>query len=458
MYNIPVELLLGIVDCVEDNSLPNLRLVSKHSTLSPRHWFSNGEATTNAVQEIVFQGNPKGSARRLAPPPQWRDEDISDGAGRDALCRILGLAKFCNLTILRFDFHNRFRELETHSKNAARLTSLTVRSDQSVGVRPAAPLATIHFPALASLLLHDFVLGPADAKTDVLELIPTFVVSPSLAGVRKVAADVNVYSDPIHVFIRNAAAAIGSPSTRLSTRPNPETCNSTGAFFEVKAANFLTAVELSKRSKGALNAYSLYRGVTNAVLTSITKTRLFANEDVVAADPLRKRFGVNPRPRHAMLIETQSFQAILSFASAEELFHPAPHVKMACDHTIYAPGFVRFYKEKWMRGERRFVGLDRGEQAVHLYPLYFPANGMRLPHMQHRVHRLRRATTSTVSSNRHHVSESVFRLESTKTTLPSGKLLLEQPIVQKNGLEIAQTLVSGTVARLRDLGERTPKY
>ena len=28
-----------------------------------------------------------------------------------------------------------------------------------------------------------------------------------------------------------------------------------------------------------------------------------------------------------------------------------------------APGFVRFYKEKWLRGERRFVGvvLDRGE-------------------------------------------------------------------------------------------------
>ncbi|KAF7305062.1 Mitochondrial 54S ribosomal protein [Mycena kentingensis (nom. inval.)] len=47
------------------------------------------------------------------------------------------------------------------------------------------------------------------------------------------------------------------------------------------------------------------------------------------------------------------------------LFHPGPHVKMGRDHTIYAiaPGFVRFYKQKWMRGERRFVGLvlDRGE-------------------------------------------------------------------------------------------------
>ena len=38
---------------------------------------------------------------------------------------------------------------------------------------------------------------------------------------------------------------------------------------------------------------------------------------------------------------------------------------MGHDHTIFAtvPGYVRFYKEKWMRGERRFVGvvLNRGE-------------------------------------------------------------------------------------------------
>jgi large subunit ribosomal protein L27 len=39
---------------------------------------------------------------------------------------------------------------------------------------------------------------------------------------------------------------------------------------------------------------------------------------------------------------------------------------MGRDHTLYAtvPGYVRFYKEKWMRGERKFVGivLNRGEK------------------------------------------------------------------------------------------------
>ncbi|KAF8912104.1 ribosomal L27 protein-domain-containing protein [Gymnopilus junonius] len=48
------------------------------------------------------------------------------------------------------------------------------------------------------------------------------------------------------------------------------------------------------------------------------------------------------------------------------LFHPGQHVKMGRDHTLYAtvPGFVRFYKEKHMRGERKFVGvvLERGDK------------------------------------------------------------------------------------------------
>jgi large subunit ribosomal protein L27 len=39
---------------------------------------------------------------------------------------------------------------------------------------------------------------------------------------------------------------------------------------------------------------------------------------------------------------------------------------MGRDHTIYAtsPGFVRFHKERWMRTDRKYVGivLTRGEK------------------------------------------------------------------------------------------------
>ena len=41
-------------------------------------------------------------------------------------------------------------------------------------------------------------------------------------------------------------------------------------------------------------------------------------------------------------------------------------MKIGRDHTLYAtvPGYVRFYKMKWMRGERKFVGIvfNRGEK------------------------------------------------------------------------------------------------
>ncbi|KAI9571487.1 ribosomal L27 protein-domain-containing protein [Boletus coccyginus] len=47
-------------------------------------------------------------------------------------------------------------------------------------------------------------------------------------------------------------------------------------------------------------------------------------------------------------------------------FHPGQNVAIGRDHTIYAtiPGYVRFYKQKWMRTERKFVGvvLNRGEK------------------------------------------------------------------------------------------------
>ncbi|KAJ7732143.1 short-chain dehydrogenase [Mycena metata] len=145
----------------------------------------------------------------------------------------------------------------------------------------------------------------------------------SFAGVRKAAAEVIAYSEPIHVLIHNAAATLGPFKltvdglesqiatdhvgpflfTKLLTpkllasatgsytprvvfvasgahafgpgvdftaieKPNPETYNAAVVYFQAKSANILTAIELSKRSKGAINAYSLHPGV---ILTNLNQ-------------------------------------------------------------------------------------------------------------------------------------------------------------------------------------------
>ncbi|KAJ7084511.1 hypothetical protein B0H15DRAFT_1023691 [Mycena belliarum] len=137
----------------------------------------------------------------------------------------------------------------------------------------------------------------------------------SFAAVRKAAAEVNAYPEPLHVLINNAASADGpfkltvdkletqmatghlgpflltkllapkllaagtesyvprvvfvsSGAHTAGTGPNFATIARPDAanykFFEtytqVKSANILTARELSKRSNGRINAYSLHPG------------------------------------------------------------------------------------------------------------------------------------------------------------------------------------------------------
>ncbi|KAJ7737741.1 hypothetical protein B0H16DRAFT_1379516 [Mycena metata] len=141
----------------------------------------------------------------------------------------------------------------------------------------------------------------------------------SLANVRKAAAEVQAYPEPLHVLINNAAAPIGpfkrttdnfesqigidhiapflftklltpkllaSATTQYTPRvvflssyghafipaagfdlslvtgqPDPTTYNHSNAYCHAKSAAVLTALELSKRSSGRINAYSLCPGL-----------------------------------------------------------------------------------------------------------------------------------------------------------------------------------------------------
>ncbi|KAJ6453149.1 NAD-P-binding protein [Mycena sanguinolenta] len=138
----------------------------------------------------------------------------------------------------------------------------------------------------------------------------------SLAAVRKAAAEVNAYPEPLHVLINNAAG--GGPEFRLTAdgfesqlatdhvgpflftkllapkllaahsenytprvvvvsseahayvplnldivvaHPSPDTYDIFGRYCQVKGANVLFAKELSRRAEGKLNVYSLHPGV-----------------------------------------------------------------------------------------------------------------------------------------------------------------------------------------------------
>ncbi|KAJ7784190.1 hypothetical protein B0H16DRAFT_1876723 [Mycena metata] len=142
-----------------------------------------------------------------------------------------------------------------------------------------------------------------------------------LASVRKAAAEVNAYTEPLHVLVHNAAAPggkfkltvdnletqmaiaqigpflltkriapkllatssasytprvvyVSSGSHRVLSgfdldmvaHPDPEKYTSGGGYSQAKSANILAAIELSKRAKGRINAYSLHPGV---ILTNI---------------------------------------------------------------------------------------------------------------------------------------------------------------------------------------------
>ncbi|CAK5267295.1 unnamed protein product [Mycena citricolor] len=154
------------------------------------------------------------------------------------------------------------------------------------------------------------------------EIRPLVLDLSSLKDVRRAAAEVNAYAEPIHVLINNAAAAIGGfkltvdgfesqigtdhigpflftsliapkilaartatftprvvfvsslahtyQAVNLETlgKPDPESYNSLNVYSEAKTANVLTAAEISRRSKGQINGYSLHPGV---ILTNMNE-------------------------------------------------------------------------------------------------------------------------------------------------------------------------------------------
>ncbi|KAK7022333.1 short-chain dehydrogenase/reductase family protein [Favolaschia claudopus] len=155
----------------------------------------------------------------------------------------------------------------------------------------------------------------------------------SLASVREAAAEVNAYSEPIHVLIHNAAngggpfqATVDGFESQMATahigpflltkllapkllasrsptytprvvivsseghahgpgvdidavaHPKPEEHSTSSAYLQSKSANILFAIELSKRAEGKIKAYSLHPGAiyTNLLQKPDNKTLLIS--------------------------------------------------------------------------------------------------------------------------------------------------------------------------------------
>ncbi|KAF7365618.1 Short-chain dehydrogenase/reductase family protein [Mycena venus] len=158
-------------------------------------------------------------------------------------------------------------------------------------------------------------------ETPFANIRPLTLDLSSLSSVREAAAEVNAIPGPLHVLIHNAAATIGqfkltvdNLECQIATnhigpflftkllapkilaartahytprvvfvstfahglvtgvnfntlgRPDPAIYDAMDSYYQSKAANVLSAIELSKRSKGQINSYSLNPG---AIFTNI---------------------------------------------------------------------------------------------------------------------------------------------------------------------------------------------
>ncbi|KAJ7465010.1 hypothetical protein FB451DRAFT_1402743 [Mycena latifolia] len=214
------------------------------------------------------------------------------------------------------------------------------------------------------------------AEDTIKQELPSANVRPlildlsSLAAVRKAAAEVNAYPEPLHVVIHNAAATIGlfkltvdklesqmatdhigpflltkllvpkilatgtvhyiprvvfvssvghgfGTGVNLSTVgcPDPANYDPMAAYGQAKSANILTAIELSKRSKGRINSYSLHPG---AIYTNIMQHEEavagLQQCDILGADglPTSKRFEFKTIPQGAATTLVAAFDPRLN--------------------------------------------------------------------------------------------------------------------------------------------------
>ncbi|KAJ7869092.1 hypothetical protein B0H14DRAFT_2727583 [Mycena olivaceomarginata] len=199
MSDIPVELLLAILGCIEDTAvLFNLHIAQSVDGLACIQ--AGGTDTLNSVQEIIFEaagdrygqeGDPLQVDTAFSGLAKFRNLRIVHRARCPPTTPLISLTLYNIIPIpdgiyATEAFQNIFRSLTTLCisvdsgnqpqlsdfwessipsilKSATNLTSLTIRSNH--------PSLTFTSPMLASLMLDTFILHPAHADYDIAEFI-----------------------------------------------------------------------------------------------------------------------------------------------------------------------------------------------------------------------------------------------------------------------------------------------
>ncbi|KAJ7675909.1 hypothetical protein DFH06DRAFT_1466665 [Mycena polygramma] len=126
----------------------------------------------------------------------------------------------------------------------------------------------------ADLRLPPWMAERAAESVETSESVPTlrWMDWPSARArlAPKILAARSAHFTPRVIFVSSVGHGLGT-GVNFNTlgHPDPELYEGMEAYYQAKAANVLTAIELSRRAKGKINAYSLHPG---AIYTKIMQT------------------------------------------------------------------------------------------------------------------------------------------------------------------------------------------
>ncbi|KAJ6505799.1 NAD-P-binding protein [Mycena vitilis] len=171
------------------------------------------------------------------------------------------IAKYAKLVVITGYNDERLKLSEEAIKKDvpnANIHRLTLDLTSFASIRKAVELVLVN-NAAASFV--DFKLTEDNLETQLAtDHVGPFLLTKLLAP-KLLAAATSTYT-PRVVFVSSEAQGLGAgiDFEALGTNPDPAKYVKVMAYAQAKSANVLTAIELSKRSKGKINAYSLNPG------------------------------------------------------------------------------------------------------------------------------------------------------------------------------------------------------